>query len=265
MTHCLNCNYELQEGQKFCPECGQKAALKRLTLHDIWHDVVHYFTHADKGIFQLLKALTFQTGSVAREFVQGKRKKYFPPLNFFLIVAALYVVMNAVFPNRTATGQQRNSNSSYQAAPQKAAVSATTIKAYEKQARLGRFFAKYANYVAMFAAPYISLLIWLIYLRGPYNFTEHLVANLYLIGYTNLVRCMIWIPLLSLLTIQSDRWPNYVFAAFEVIYRSVFYYHFTGKYTTAGKLQSLALAILSVIAWWLLIAGVIFVYYSIPN
>ena len=32
-----------------------------------------------------------------REYVEGKRKKYFPPLNFFLIVAAIYVLVNAAF------------------------------------------------------------------------------------------------------------------------------------------------------------------------
>ena len=77
MTNCLNCNHPLTEGQHFCANCGQKAALKRLNLHDIWHDVVHYFTHADKGIFQLLKQLVTKTGIVAKEYVEGKRKKYF--------------------------------------------------------------------------------------------------------------------------------------------------------------------------------------------
>ena len=57
MLNCLNCNAPLTSTQKFCGECGQKTALKRVNLHDVLHDAIHYFTHADKGIFTLLKSL----------------------------------------------------------------------------------------------------------------------------------------------------------------------------------------------------------------
>jgi len=260
MTNCLNCNQPLTEGQYFCPKCGQKAALKRLNLHDIWHDVVHYFTHADKGIFSLLKALVTQTGTVAREFVNGKRKKYFPPLNFFLIVAALYVFMGSVLPNKTIPGKSSNTHNSYQSAPAKPGSMSEDAIAVKKVA-VGRFLGKFANFVAMFAAPFISLLIWIVYRKGPYNFTEHLVANLYLIGFTNLVRCMIYSPALVVLNIHPGiKSVNYVFVLFEVFYRTVFYYHFMGEFTTKGKFKSLGLALLTALAWWLLISGFIFVY-----
>jgi len=261
MNNCLNCNLPLSAGQNFCPNCGQKAALKRLNLHDIWHDVVHYFTHADKGIFQLLKALVTETGTVAREFVSGKRKKYFPPLNFFLIVAALYVFMGSVFTYKPApTTEKATTTTSYR--PVTAKTGSTTYpKMSQKNGNIYRFFSKYANFVAMFAAPFISLLTWCIYRRGPYNFTEHLVANLYLIGFTNLVRCMVWTPTLSLLHIHPrTQWPNYVHALFEICYRTIFYYKFMDEPGTKGKLKAFGLAVLTAVAWWLLISGVIFAY-----
>lgn len=263
MNNCLNCNRPLSEEQNFCSHCGQKAALKRLSLHDIWHDVIHYFTHADKGIFQLLKALVTQTGAVAREYVSGKRKKYFPPLNFFLIVAALYVFMGSVIPHKPVNISKNNYTSTYQKEPAAKEVAASYSRA-QKQASIGRFFSKYSNFVAMFAAPFISLIIWLVLIRGPYNFTEHLVANLYLIGFTNLVRCMFWSPLMAVLQIDPTiKWPIFVFAVFEILYRAVFYYQFMGKFNAAGKLKASALAILSVIAWWVLISSIIFIYMMI--
>ena len=263
MTNCLNCNHPLTEGQHFCANCGQKAALKRLNLHDIWHDVVHYFTHADKGIFQLLKQLVTKTGIVAKEYVEGKRKKYFPPLNFFLIVAALYVFMESIVPKPTSTVPQSATTSQYKNSTQTTGSTAA-YKTTEKRMAVGRFLSKYANFVAMFAAPFISLIIWLIYKRGPYNFTEHLVANLYLIGFTNLIRCLIWIPALALLHIHPRvQWPNYLFALFEIGYRTIFYYRFMNEPGNKGVFKSLAIAILSVVAWWALIAGLIFVYIMI--
>ena len=74
MPNCLNCNAPLTTTQKFCGECGQKTALKRVNLHDVFHDAIHYFTHADKGIFTLLISLIKQPGLVAKEYVEGKRK-----------------------------------------------------------------------------------------------------------------------------------------------------------------------------------------------
>lgn len=261
MRNCLNCNYPVTEGQNFCSHCGQRADLKRLHLHEIWHDLIHYFTHADKGIFQLLKALSIQTGTVAREFVAGKRKKYFPPLNFFLIVAALYVFMNSIFSYTPSSVKPNTTQTAYS---KQTTAPSYNIDQQRKMAPVNRFFAKYSNFVAMFAAPFISLLLWLILLKGPYNYTEHLVANLYLIGFTNLVRCMIYIPALSLLHISpATKSVNYIFVLFEIAYRTVFYYRFMGEFSVKGKIKSLALAIYTAIAWWLLIFGFIFAYMTI--
>ena len=61
------------------------------------HEVVHFFTHADKGIFYLVKMLATNPGKVAREYIRGKRKKYFSPLNFFLVVVGLFVFVQVSF------------------------------------------------------------------------------------------------------------------------------------------------------------------------
>lgn len=120
MSNCLNCNAPLSATQKFCSECGQKTALKRVNLHDVLHDAIHYFTHADKGIFTLLKSLVVQPGLVAKEYIEGKRKKHFPPLNFFLIVAAVYIVIGGVTSKYSSSSLQRNTRvNSYTSAPKK--------------------------------------------------------------------------------------------------------------------------------------------------
>lgn len=254
MPHpCLNCNAVLQPDQRFCGQCGQRVGMHRLTLHDIWHDVIHYFTHADKGIFSLFKQLVIRPGMVAREYVMGQRKRHFPPLNFFLIVAALYVFMNSITekwspPPSAAAYQQRSAQTIRQAEP-------TVSKAIaEKRYRIGRFFSRNANWVAMFAAPFIGLLMWLFFWRARYNYTEHLVANLYLIGFTNLVRCLLITPLIALLAIPaSSRALQMGFMVFEIIYRTVFYYQFMGKPGVRPVLWLVLVSVLCVVIWVALI------------
>lgn len=266
MLNCLNCNAPLTTTQKFCGECGQKTALKRVNLHDVFHDAIHYFTHADKGIFTLLKSLVLQPGLVAKEYVEGKRKKHFPPLNFFLIVAAVYLIVGGITSKYSNATWQRNSRAnSYTSAPKVTKPDnlqqAEGIERMEKLANIGRFFSKYANYVAMLAAPLISFLIWLLYLRGRYNYTEHLVANLYLIGFTNLFRCLIVVPIAVLFSIRPEtRSIQFGFMLFEVLYRTLFYYRFMGEYNLAGKVKAFLVASGTAIFWSALIATIFYVY-----
>ncbi|HRD56577.1 MAG TPA: hypothetical protein PK504_00945 [Ferruginibacter sp.] len=67
---CQNCNNEFNG--EFCNQCGQKI-VHRITMPHLWHDLIHAFTHADKGFFHLLIALFKKPGAVAREYIlEGK-------------------------------------------------------------------------------------------------------------------------------------------------------------------------------------------------
>jgi hypothetical protein len=88
-SHCLNCQAGLAAAQSYCGDCGQRVLHGRLTMHDIGHDLVHAMTHADHSVFALIKGLAFHPGRVARDYVDGKRKKYFGPFAFLFISVGL--------------------------------------------------------------------------------------------------------------------------------------------------------------------------------
>jgi Protein of unknown function (DUF3667) len=100
-TNCLNCGSVLEPSQRFCPQCGQNADTHRLNFKHIWHDLIHAFTHADKGIFSLMWQLAYRPGIVAREYVDGKRKKYFNPFTFIILVVgfASVILISSGFTN----------------------------------------------------------------------------------------------------------------------------------------------------------------------
>jgi Protein of unknown function (DUF3667) len=100
-TNCLNCGSALEPVQRFCPQCGQNADTHRLNFKHIWHDLIHAFTHADKGIFSLIWQLAYRPGIVAREYVDGKRKKYFNPFTFIILVVgfASVILISSGFTN----------------------------------------------------------------------------------------------------------------------------------------------------------------------
>lgn len=85
--NCKNCDAATQG--KFCSSCGQQVDTHRITVPHLSHELIHALTHADKGFLLLLKELITKPGIIARQYVEGKRKKYFNPLSFVVITTAL--------------------------------------------------------------------------------------------------------------------------------------------------------------------------------
>src|SRR6187402_2064747 len=90
--NCKNCDSPLTSN--FCANCGQKADVHRITFGHFLHEFFHAFTHTDKGILLLMKALIARPGKVAHEYLEGKRKKYFNPLSFLVILSSIYAYVS---------------------------------------------------------------------------------------------------------------------------------------------------------------------------
>jgi hypothetical protein len=93
---CKNCGATLDATQRFCGACGQHAATERLTLHEIGHELVHAIAHVDRSVFSLVRMLFLRPGFVAREYVDGRRKRYFGPFSFLFIVVGLATAVVAL-------------------------------------------------------------------------------------------------------------------------------------------------------------------------
>ncbi len=196
--HCLNCASTLSKEQNFCANCGQPSKIHRFTLSHFFHEGFHAFTHADKGLFYLLKELAIRPGTVAREYIAGKRKKYYNPFTFFLILAAFFV-LSASVSNSTNTGPSEKSIPVGIQKIQNHAAKKEAIAKFERGLKAREFMAKHANIMSMIAVPFFAFYFWLIYYRKHYNFSEHLVANLMFVSFANLAFSLIVYPLLGLL------------------------------------------------------------------
>lgn len=246
---CPNCDTALADEIKFCPQCGQKTKLHRLTMQEVLHEMVHYFTHANKSFPSLLKALFIKNGLIAREYLAGKRKKYFPPLNFFLLVATIFVfIATLTNPPRATVESILNSHPEVRQIPD-AAKREHVTGIYLRANEVGIFMSKYANIVAMVATPIICFIYWLFYRRTGYTYTEHLVACFYMVGFGNLVYVVLFIPLTSVL----GRNVGYVFLGLQALYNSVYYYNFINRRSAGARFKAFAVSFLSVALWGVLI------------
>lgn len=159
---CKNCGSILTG--KYCSNCSQKADIHRFTLKHALHDFFHSFTHIDRGILFLIKELFTRPGYVSKEYIEGKRKKYFNPFQylFLAVAAATFLSVN------------------YQLMGPKADVNAigTGINTFGLQ--YNAFIYKYFNVIQLVSVPVIALFSWLFYRKSGYNYAENLVFNTFL-------------------------------------------------------------------------------------
>jgi hypothetical protein len=247
-TNCLNCGSNLGPSYKFCAVCGQKAATHRLSFHEIGHDALHYVTHADKGIFHLIGQLARRPGTVAREYIDGKRAKYFKPINLFLIVGTILVFMTTRFSMVDFT---RVKSIEVAAARAKDPAKQQYLYGIAKRVRnVTLFMSKYSNVANMLATPLFAFIFYLFYKKQRYSFLEHLVASMFFISFSMLCYSLLVVPWQSKLsTSKTSSIILLLYLLFDLLFRGMAYYHFICKKGFWQAMKAIGVSLLAMLIW----------------
>ena len=89
--HCLNCGTSVSKN--YCPECGQKVQSTSLPIRLFLEDAVESLFNIDNRWLKTLRDLFVHPGKVTREYIEGKRAKYLPPLRLYLSVSLVYFLL----------------------------------------------------------------------------------------------------------------------------------------------------------------------------
>ena len=84
---CMNCYYPIASLDKYCPQCGQKPTTGRVTLHDLWHELIHTTLHLDGKFFNTLRDLLVP-GRLTKEFFLGHHVRYSNPVPMVLVLGS---------------------------------------------------------------------------------------------------------------------------------------------------------------------------------
>ncbi len=90
-SKCLNCGSD-QVGN-YCQNCGQKFQPTKLPLKQFMEDAVETLFNVDNRWFKTLKDLFRHPGRVTKEYIEGKRATYLPPLRIYLSVSIVYFIL----------------------------------------------------------------------------------------------------------------------------------------------------------------------------
>ena len=246
--NCRNCQQSVAPDYAYCPHCGQTMQVHRISAHHLIHEGFHFFTHADKGILQLLKAMVLYPGKLIRDYIEGRRKSIFSPINFFLIVAGILVISSTAFQpsgiNSRAEAMRRAAN--HMKIPQ---AKERMLKTADRVETSMKISSKYANLISMLATPLMTFFLWLFYFRNKYNYTEHLVANMYIVGFTLLVFALVFTPLNALTGHRMGYYGLLAWFLFEIAYRTYAYYQFIQDYSMRGKIKAFGSSLFVVVFW----------------
>lgn len=193
--YCANCGRELAPDFTVCPGCGQKVSIHRFTIPHILHELLHAFTHADKGALHLLKELALRPGMVLQEYIlERKRKKYFNPFTLLLLILGFSVFMNSIFhpfqKNQYITQEQM-------AKAKTEAAKAIYQRVTEGQAKVNAFMEQKTNIMTFVTAPIMALAFWLVFKGKKLNYAEYLVSYLMLTCVLSLISTVSFVPMMT--------------------------------------------------------------------
>ena len=195
-TNCRNCKRPVAEN--FCPQCGAKAAVPAITLHVIFHEAFHYFTHLDKGFGYTLKKLITQPGTMQREYIDGDRSMHQKPFSMFFLCGTIsglgYYFINVasgkIYGSHDPTSED--------------------------------FFRHYFILLQAALLPLYTLVTWLFFKNQKYSYAETLIMMLYNLAFVFLVL----VPIVSLNLVFPNFENRIVEVMFLLFYNLATNFHF---------------------------------------
>ncbi len=193
MKTCKNCDFTFDG--KFCPQCGQKAKTKRITMRQVLKDLQQHFIHVDQGFLYTIRQLLLRPGHSIREYIAGKRVRHVRPLKFvFWSVAISFLVFHYVGLDRDMAEKMVNQ----QTGSERARIMSEKIY---------QLITDHPTILLFFMIPMIALWSRALFRRKDYNYAEHFVLNAYLMGELSLAS-VLTAPLSKLISnVTTTTWP----------------------------------------------------------
>jgi hypothetical protein len=177
--NCKNCHKPLNDAQKFCDDCGAKVIQNRLKLKILVEQVNEEFLSVDNRLLKTLIHLITKPAIVINGFISGTRKKYIGVIQYFAIGLTLLGVQVFFMTNVFNDPDLYKLEILEEMAKMPSQKNNPLFK--EDLNTTDNFNSSQSLFYTL-SIPFSALATWFTYrifgLRR-FNFTEHIVINLY--------------------------------------------------------------------------------------
>jgi len=89
-TVCYNCGTHLLNNENYCPNCGQENHSKQASTRQLLKDFFDTYLSFDSKLFITVRPLLFSPGALTRDYLDGKRVRFVPPIRLFIFLSFVY-------------------------------------------------------------------------------------------------------------------------------------------------------------------------------
>lgn len=171
---CINCGNSAVEN--FCPNCGQRTSVKRITFREGWNDFWSRVYGFDGMFPRTLRDLTIRPGVVARKYIECNRVLYYGPVGYFFLMVTVYLLFMSMI-GVDVKDFMGESQKMY-----------TPLQSGEGQQRFSQFVLEWVSdnmrIISFIVMPFNALVAhYLLFRKNQLNYLEQMVLPFYVSGH----------------------------------------------------------------------------------
>lgn len=167
---CKNCNYSVKA--KYCENCGQRTSVNKVTFKETIQDFIDMVFSVNAPLMLTLKMLIVNPGKLFREYLEGKRKKYYKPVAFLILATIVFVLIKAMLKYDPMQGFVS------------AGVSDEKMMTLLQEA--GVYMSKNSNNIVFIFVFTLSISLKLFFFKR-YLLSEYVAISFYIIGFYTII------------------------------------------------------------------------------
>ncbi len=90
-TYCKNCDAVIDG--PFCKNCGQRTKVYKVSFRDTFDDLAASLFSIEAPLWKTIKLLFIKPGLILRDYLAGRRKRYYKPVTFFILTTFVYLLL----------------------------------------------------------------------------------------------------------------------------------------------------------------------------
>jgi hypothetical protein len=182
---CLNCESTLSGA--YCFNCGQKVLEpSERTFKYFFRQFFGAAFFLENNFLKNLWYLLVRPGFLAKEFLDGRRKRYMPPLSLFLLINLFYFMYTLKSDLNLNLSEQVNQQPQHSFIAEKMVDKRLAIRGVDFETYAKEYYEQsttLSKSLVIVHVPIFALFVMLFYSRKKFYFMDHLIFSIYLIGF----------------------------------------------------------------------------------